>query len=156
VSRLAFKFRIRKASEAEYSSLGQLIVAAYRAIPGTPSSQECPEFWRQLRAVAERARHPGVTVFAAVDDESGEILGCVDFIDQSMNGTVAIRLLAVGAEWRGLGVGRALTRHCLSRARSLGRADVVLESRSLPCRLRAQRFSCLCRVGENAGHSSGL
>lgn len=156
MSQRALRFRIRKAREDEYSCLAELIVASYRQVRGTPSTRECPEYWRQLRAVAERARHPGVTVFAAVCTVSGEILGCVDFIEESEEGAAAIRLLAVGAEWRGLGVGKALTRHCLTQARSLGRADVILESRSLPCRLRTPRVTCLCRVGEKAPHSSLL
>jgi predicted N-acetyltransferase YhbS len=149
---MTLNFHIRPAREAEYAALGELIVDAYQQLSGVPTRQQCPEFWRQLRAVAERARHPGVTVYTAVDEDTGTLLGTVDFVDEATVGVAAIRLLAVATDWRGHGVGRALTRHCLRRARLLGRADLILESRSLPCRIR--RVTCLCRVGNGSVHSS--
>ena len=39
-----------------------------------------------------------------------------------------MRLLAVKAQHRGLGVGSALTRHCIERAMGLGRSRLILHT----------------------------
>ena len=43
-------------------------------------------------------------------------------------GAAGIRLLAVAPAARGRGVGKALTRECVERARALGRSSVVLHT----------------------------
>lgn len=131
-------YTIRRARAEELPALGQLLVHAYASLPGMPRIDQQPEYYQMLSDVARRAGNPGITVLAAVGD-SGEILGCVDFIeDMTQYGTAGaasrisdaagVRLLAVSAEHRGKGIGRALTQSCIERARSLGRSAVVLHT----------------------------
>jgi ribosomal protein S18 acetylase RimI-like enzyme len=71
--------------------------------------------------------------------DDGELLGCVDLIDDmtaygaggaatQLSDAVGVRLLAVAAQSRGHGVGRARTRDGLDVARALGRSSVVLHT----------------------------
>jgi ribosomal protein S18 acetylase RimI-like enzyme len=70
---------------------------------------------------------------------SGDVLGSVDLITDmhhygsggtasSITAGAGMRLLAVKSESRGLGVGSALTRHCLERAVELGRSRLILHT----------------------------
>jgi ribosomal protein S18 acetylase RimI-like enzyme len=111
-----------------------LVADVYASLSGMPGVDEQPGYYKMLREVEQRRS----TVFAAVD-EAAELLGCVDFIDDMQHygagGTASrlpdaagIRLLAVKPEWRGSGIGKALTGFCIERARSLGRSRVILHT----------------------------
>jgi GNAT superfamily N-acetyltransferase len=131
---------IDTARPSDYAALGELVAGAYARLPGMATPDEQPGYYAMLRDVAARARNPAVTVFAARDDAGdGALAGCVDFIADVRAygaGDVAaraadaagIRLLAVADAHRGRGVGKALTRFCLERARDLGRARVILHT----------------------------
>ena len=129
---------IRPARPDEYTTLGQLAVDVYASLPGMPSIEDQPEYYGMLANVARRASNPAFRVLAAVD-ESGELLGCVDFItDMAHYGSggtagqipnaAGIRLLAVRPECRSHGVGNALTQFCIKRARALGKSQVILHT----------------------------
>lgn len=131
-------FSIRPARPEEYPRLGQLLVDAYARLPGMPGPGEQPEYYATLADIGRRAGNPAITVFAAVDG-SGEVLGSVDFIEDPrqygsggavghLAGAAGIRLLAVGPAARGKGLGKALTRFCIDRARELGRTSVILHT----------------------------
>lgn len=131
-------FVIRRASPDEFDTIGRLTVDAYAALPEMPAPEEQPEYYGLLLDVATRAANPAIRVLVAADD-AGEVLGCVDFIDDvkhyGSGGTVStienaagMRLLAVRPERRGLGIGRALTTFCLREARLLGRSRLVLHT----------------------------
>lgn len=130
--------RIREALPEEFTALGRLLVDAYERLPGMPTPDEQPAYYERLRDVAKRAANPAIHVYAAVT-EAGELLGSVDFIDDmaqygsggsagSVPDAAGIRLLAVKPECRGQGIGKALTRFCIERARALGKARVVLHT----------------------------
>jgi GNAT superfamily N-acetyltransferase len=97
-----------------------------------------PDYYAMLRDAAGRARNPAIHVLAAVDP-AGEPVGSVDFIDDmaqygaggravEVADAAGIRLLAVRPDRRGAGIGKALTRACIDRARALGRSAVVLHT----------------------------
>ena len=129
---------IRPARPAEYEALGKMLVAAYAALPGMPSSAEQPDYYAMLADVAARARKPALTVFVATD-AGGNPLGSIDFIDDmtqygsggtasTVTDAAGVRLLAVEDAARGKGVGKALTLFCIDRAREIGKRRLVLHT----------------------------
>jgi ribosomal protein S18 acetylase RimI-like enzyme len=103
-----------------------------------PKLDEQPEYYNLLLNVEKRVKNPAIHVFAAVSG-SGELLGSVDFIDDmkqyGSGGTASavpnaagIRLLAVKPQCRGMGIGKALTQHCIRRAMDLGKSKVILHT----------------------------
>jgi ribosomal protein S18 acetylase RimI-like enzyme len=134
-------FSIRRPLPAELAPLGDLVVAAYDAIG---ANEEDDEYVPVLRDVARRSRE--AVVLAAVDDETGALLGCVTYVPDDANpwaehlrdGEASIRMLAVDPAAQGRGVGSALVEACLARARAEGRSGVFLHS--LPIMTAAQRI----------------
>lgn len=120
---------IRPVIPAEYESAGELIVRAYRALPGGHSSDE---YDVELADVARRAEEAEVLV-AVVD---GALLGCVTFVPDSSSPwaelladeEAGVRMLAVAPDQQGKGIGTALLACCIERARALGRRALLLHS----------------------------
>jgi GNAT superfamily N-acetyltransferase len=132
------RLTVRPVQAEEYDVLGRLLVNAYAALPGMPQPNEQPDYYAMLSNVAGRAGRPSLTVFVAIG-EQGELLGSIDFIaDMRHYGSggaasavpdaAGVRLLAVDQAFRGRGTGRALAQFCIDRARSLGKARVVLHT----------------------------
>ena len=121
---------VREALATEHARLGELVVVAYRSLPEFDE----PGYEPELRDVARRARE--AVVLAAVDDGAEAPLGCVTYVPGPESpwaeflepGEAAIRMLAVAPSARGRGVGTALAAACVARARSEGRAAIVLHS----------------------------
>lgn len=123
---------VRTARPEEYSEIGELTVEAYATVdPAVMVS----DYASELRDVADRAA--GAEVLVAVDSAAGgAVLGAVTYVPGPWSpaaefgeaDTAGIRMLAVAAGARGRGVGEALTRACIDRARSAGRAQLVLHS----------------------------
>lgn len=131
-------FEIRPARAEELSTLGNLVADAYAALPGMPTPEVQPGYYAMVRDAAARTRNPAIKVIAAVTP-AGELVGSADFIEDMAHygsggtatrrvGASGIRLLAVAPDARGLGIGKALTRHCIEAARALGRSAVVLHT----------------------------
>jgi GNAT superfamily N-acetyltransferase len=129
---------IRPVRPDEYERLGKLLVAAYAALPGMPQPDEQPDYYAMLADVTGRAARPALTVFVATT-ETGELLGSIDFIDDmrqygsggpasEISDGAGVRLLAVDGAFRGQGAGKALAVFCIARARTLGKARVVLHT----------------------------
>jgi ribosomal protein S18 acetylase RimI-like enzyme len=133
--------RIRPLRPEDHDAVGELTADAYaRVDPATVEGA----YDAQLRDVA--ARSNGVEILVAVDtdasndgDEHGpgeRILGAVTFVpgpdspgaEFSDRDAAGIRMLAVAADARRRGVGEALTRACIERARATGRGQIVLHS----------------------------
>jgi ribosomal protein S18 acetylase RimI-like enzyme len=125
---------IRRALPEEYAAIGDLTVSAYLAdglvAPGS-------NYDVVLRDAAGRAEKAELWVAHGPDGPAGPagLAGTVTFcplgspyreIGTDTEGE--FRMLAVSPGARGLGVGRALTRHCLDRSRDLGFTAVVLSS----------------------------
>ncbi len=129
---------IRQARPGEYATLGKLLVSAYAGLRGMPTPEQQPDYYAMLADVAARAARPALAVFVAADG-AGELLGSIDFIDDmtryGSGGTAAtvtdaagVRLLAVNDVYQGKGVGKALTRFCIERARNAGKARLLLHT----------------------------
>jgi ribosomal protein S18 acetylase RimI-like enzyme len=146
-------FQIRLIRPEEYESLGDLTVAAYGATGNDMPHQD--EYNVVLRDVERRARTSCVAV-AIVSD--CRVLGGVTYVcgpqdpysEELLPGEAGIRMLAVDPAVQGRGVGRALTEWCLARARSEGRARLVLHtSHAMPVAVLMYERLGFARVPEN-------
>jgi len=122
-------FAIREAIPTEFEAIGELVVDAYRDAGETDSGYE-----RELRAVAERAAQ--VPVLAAVDESTGRVLGTVTYVpgpgpfhEGAFGDAASFRMLAVVADARGRGIGRALVETCIERARADARPAIGIYTR---------------------------
>jgi ribosomal protein S18 acetylase RimI-like enzyme len=122
---------IRPVRPQEHQVLGELTVAAYTAIDAAVVEED--GYAGELRDVAGRVAEAEVLV--AVDD-AGKVLGGVTYVpgpgsawaEFSEPDGAGIRMLAVAPEAQGRGIGEALSRACIDRARTSGRGQIVLHS----------------------------
>ena len=124
---------IRDAMPAEYERVGDLTVAAYAALP-------VDHLWggydHEIRAVAERLERADVLV-AVLD---GEVVGAVTYasdpespwLEWNEPGEAQVRLLAVDTAVQGRGVGEALMRACIKRARAQGLKILLHTTNHMP------------------------
>ncbi|WP_030899432.1 GNAT family N-acetyltransferase [Streptomyces sp. NRRL F-5126] len=122
-------FTIRPAEPDEYARIGELTTAAYVG-DGLLAADD--PYVERLRDVGPRARQ--ARVLAAVDGE-GALLGTVAYVGEgglfaevARAGEAEFRMLAVEPDARGRGVGEALVRACLARAREQGHGGVALST----------------------------
>jgi ribosomal protein S18 acetylase RimI-like enzyme len=128
---------VRPARPEELPAVGQLTVAAYAADirPGSPYNAT-------LADAAGRAARAELLV--AVDPEGGALLGTATLVlggplaQLAGPGDAELRMLAVDPGARRRGVGEALVRATLARARAAGRGRVVLST--LPTMTAAHRL----------------
>ncbi|WP_410674754.1 GNAT family N-acetyltransferase [Amycolatopsis sp. cmx-4-68] len=118
---------IRPPRPEEYAAAGEVTVQAYD-VDGHLAGDV--GYDAELRDIARRVELAEVLV--AVD---GEVLGTVTVVrpgspyaEISRPGELEFRMLAVAPSARGRGIGEALTRAVLDRARTLGVRKVVLSS----------------------------
>jgi ribosomal protein S18 acetylase RimI-like enzyme len=122
--------QIRVARPGEYEPLGELTLAAYASVDPSTLEGDYPD---ELRDVAGRAA--GADVLVAIDG-AGLVRGGVTYVpgpespsaEFSEPDAAGIRMLAVDPAARGRGVGEALARACIDRARAAGRQQVLLHS----------------------------
>ena len=117
--------RVREATISEYSTAGEVCVAAYDA-----DGQLVGGYENTLRDVAARVQHGQVLV--AVED-SGRIVGCVTFVlagqryaELSGPGEAEFRMLAVDPDAQGRGVGAALVQACIDIAEKKTLSGLVI------------------------------
>jgi GNAT superfamily N-acetyltransferase len=118
---------IRDATADEFAAVGELVFEVYRTIiPGLD------EYADELRDVAGRIAS-GVLVWVAEAD--GELAGTVSYVpgpgpyaEFDDPAGAGIRMLAVLPAFQGRGIGEALVRACLDRARQDGRERVYLDT----------------------------
>src|SRR5262245_36228021 len=120
---------IRAVRPSEYETAGELTVEAYRTVGAGDAVND-----RQLRDIAGRRANSEVVLVAEVD---GRIVGCVTFVDGLTARSevddpdaATVRMLGVASEARHGGVGEALMRECIDRARRSGRKRVRLDTRT--------------------------
>ncbi|MGH9177995.1 MAG: GNAT family N-acetyltransferase [Acidimicrobiales bacterium] len=122
-------FEIRPVAAAEVDQAGEVVLAAYRSLPGSVLGDG---YGTDLRNV--RARTTGATVLVAVDGD--RVLGCVTLVDDPASpwsesltaGEIGIRMLGVDPAAAARGVGSALVIDCLARGRAKGAARAVLHT----------------------------
>lgn len=121
------EFSIRQARAHELALIGELTVSAYRdgGLLGGVG-----EYSRELADAERRWRQAELLVAEGAD---GQLLGSVTiarpgepYAEIARDGELEFRMLATSPAARGRGVGEALTRAVLDRARELGLAKVVL------------------------------
>ncbi|BCB87036.1 GNAT family N-acetyltransferase [Phytohabitans suffuscus] len=122
--------RVRVAELSDHPAISRISVAAYEA--DGQLKDEIP-YAATLADVASRAAAGEVYVAVDADDE---VLGAVTFVlpgsqfaELSGPGEAEFRMLAVDPVAQGRGVGDALARACVSRARELGCSAVVICAR---------------------------
>ncbi|MET4922754.1 GNAT family N-acetyltransferase [Streptomyces sp. PSRA5] len=120
-TRPATDFTIRAAEPAEYDTLGEITARAYLD-DGLLDFGDGDPYLATLRDVAARAE--GAEVLVAVGGD-GHLLGGVAHVsgpsawaDLAGDGEAEFRMLAVAPAARGRGVGGALVRACVDRARA--------------------------------------
>ncbi|MGD0374824.1 MAG: GNAT family N-acetyltransferase [Streptosporangiaceae bacterium] len=121
---------IRRVRPGEYQAVGELVLAAYRALPNYHSE---PDYEADLLNTGRRAEVAEVLV--AVDGD-GRVLGAVTYVTNRRNeyaewadeDAAGFRMLAVAPDAQGRGVGEALVRACIDQGRADGRGRLVLHS----------------------------
>lgn len=120
---------IRPATEADLATIGAITVEAYRADGFLEGSDD---YANTLADAAGRFR--AAELLVAVDG-ADEVLGSVTVVspgspyaEVSEPGEMEFRMLSVAAPARGRGVGEALVRAVIDRARAAGVGRVVLSS----------------------------
>lgn len=122
---------IRRVAPDEQLPAGELVVRAYRALPGAHLSGGYAD---ELADVARRSHDADVLV--AVTAALGGVVGCVTFVSDAASpwaelldvGEAGIRMLAVDPAAQGRGIGHALVHECIDRARRLGRRALMLHT----------------------------
>jgi len=130
---------VREAQPQEYEAIGELTVAAYSIFPEVADQGYVAE----LRDVAGRAAV--CPVYVALDD-AGRVVGGATYVpgpdnplaESEREGEAGIRMLAVAPAAQGSGVGTALARALVERARADGRRGIALLS--LPAMTGAHRL----------------
>ncbi|MCF6506009.1 GNAT family N-acetyltransferase [Blastococcus sp. MG754426] len=119
--------RIEPALAADHDRIAALTVQVY--VDGGLASAG---YAAELADVAGRAR---VAELLVARDDGGELIGSVAFVAGGEFGEVlespdeaGFRMLVVDPRARGRGVGEALVRACLDRARETGRRRVVIST----------------------------
>jgi ribosomal protein S18 acetylase RimI-like enzyme len=120
---------VRPVRPEEYAALGELTVAAYRAVPGETIS---PGYEDTLRDVATRSDEAEVLVAV---DAAGTLLGGVTYVggagryaEFEGEDEAGIRMLAVSPAAQGGGIGRRLVQECVDRAVAGEKARIVLHT----------------------------
>ncbi|MFP3988027.1 GNAT family N-acetyltransferase [Streptomyces sp. E11-3] len=130
-------FQIRPARAEEYEALGELTAQAYLQDGHLDFGAEDP-YLHTLRDVASRAAKAEVLVAVDSGGPTGAApLGGVTFAvagtplaEIARTGEAEFRMLAVDPAARGRGVGEALVRACLERARAAECTGVVLSTQA--------------------------
>lgn len=120
---------VRPAQPADLEAVGAITVAAYVEDGHLPRDSPYAAVLADARTRAERAE-----LWVAVGD-GGTVLGSVTFAppgsplaEVSDGGEGEFRMLAVAHAARGRGVGEALVRRCVQRARELGLPGLVMST----------------------------
>lgn len=122
-------FQIRRAEAADLDAIGAITVRAYVEGGFMHPESDYAETLADARDRAEKAE-----LWVAVEGD-GEVLASVTFAppgseynEVASPGEGELRMLAASPEARGRGIGEALVRHCVQRARDLGLTAVVLST----------------------------
>jgi GNAT superfamily N-acetyltransferase len=121
---------VRDVREDEHAALADLTITAYEALEDGVLEDR---YVAEVRDVAARLA-AGDVVLVAVED--GRLLGGVTYVPDPSSPSAefdgddeaGIRMLAVVPEAQGRGVGTALVRACVARARATGVRRIVLHS----------------------------
>ena len=129
---------IREAYPQEFEKIGQLMVSVYSQLEGFPSAEEQPNYYKTLADIGSFTENTETKLLVAISPENrifGAVLYFGDMKHYGSGGTATkevnasgIRLLAVDIDSRGLGVGKALTKACIERAKGNNNSQVILHT----------------------------
>jgi len=132
------EFSIRNATLEEYHSIGALMVKVYSALDGFPKPHEHPQYFEMLANVGELTNKPETELLVAVslkNDIAGAVVYFGDMSYYGSKGTATLeknaagfRLLAVDDEYRGKGIGKALTLYCLEKAKNQKQSQMIIHT----------------------------
>lgn len=129
---------VREVEAQEHAALGELTVAVYRQV----LASELVDYAAVLRDVAGRLA-AGCDVLVAADGD--RLLGGVTYVpgpgayaQVAVAGEAELRMLVVDPVAQGRGVGTALVRACVDRARADARSALTLGT--MPAMVAAQRL----------------
>jgi ribosomal protein S18 acetylase RimI-like enzyme len=121
--------RLRRARPEDFTAIGEMTVAAYAEF----AEDDVDDYASVLRDVARRDRE--AEVWVATPDDSEEILGSITICPEGSAwrevaepGEGEFRMLAVGPDARGRGVGRALLGLVVERFRGEGAPRIVMST----------------------------
>jgi GNAT superfamily N-acetyltransferase len=117
--------RIRPAREDELDIVASLIVDAY----AEHAARMSPDAWSMFAQYIANVRGRLGDAELLVAERGGRLVGAVTVFPAwrgAQEDSLGVRLLSVPPPERGTGVGTALMRHCIDRARSHGKSRVVL------------------------------
>lgn len=132
------QFTVRRADPSEFQSIGQMMVEVYTELEGFPNADEQPKYYHLLANIGDFTLQPHTELLVAVN-EQGDIGGAVVFLSDLANygasgltirdqQTSAFRLLTVGLQSRGMGIGRLLTEACIDKAKKLGHEQMIIHT----------------------------
>jgi ribosomal protein S18 acetylase RimI-like enzyme len=123
-------FTVRRAGPADFDAVGEITVRSYVEDGHLPPGIA---YVKTLADAATRARE--AELWVAVEDGSDQVLGSVTFAapgtayaEVSLANEGEFRMLAVAHAARGQGVGEALVRRCIDRARDLGLSGLTMST----------------------------
>ncbi len=123
------EYAVRLVNPDEYAAVAALTVGVY-----VDEGYAEGGYVEVLRDVAGRARAADILVAV---DPAGVVHGAVtlahggrDYAEQAVAGEAVVRMLVVAPGARGSGVGTALMRSCLDRARAAGCTRVLLSTQA--------------------------
>lgn len=119
---------VRVARPEEYGLVGELTVEAY--VHGGLVSPES-SYVRTLRDAADRAANAELLVAEVAGEVAGAVAYCPPgspYANLAEADEAEFRMLAVREKARGTGVGRAMVRACVERARAAGLSGVRLST----------------------------
>ncbi|PSL41331.1 acetyltransferase (GNAT) family protein [Planomicrobium soli] len=131
----AIPLLIRKVESTEYETVRQQRLTSYEQYKNRIPLKH----WEVLQGTLSKQsdKHPGVNLFVA--EIGGQIAGSVVLFpskakayewDSETLEHPEIRMLAVDANYRGLGVGKALVQHCIKVSKELGENQIGLHTGS--------------------------
>ena len=122
-------FTIRRAVPDDFEAVGEITAGAYLAGGHLPEGSTYVQTLLDARRRAE-----GAELWVAADDD-GKLLGTVTFAppgtayhEIAEPGEADVRMLAVEPAAQGQGIGEALMRCCVHRARELGLSGLALST----------------------------
>ncbi len=129
---------IRNARPYEFEELGKIMVRVYSQLEGFPSAAQQPEYYKMLANIGDLTQRPGTELLVAVSPEEKITGGLVYFKDMKYYGSggsatretnaAGFRLLAVDAEYQGLGIGKKLVNECILKTKNLGLDQLILHT----------------------------
>ncbi len=131
-------FTIRKAYPEEYNAIGQLLVNVYAQVPGFPDRESQPKYYQLLENIGDKTAQAGTEILVAVTADNALWGAVVYFSDMQYygsggsatreKGASGFRLLAVSELARGQGVGLALSKACIQKAKDQKKDQVIIHT----------------------------